>query len=176
MARDKRRAQVRKAQVQHRQRKASYVQQLEANLAGIQGAIADAERRCQVLRSENEAFRARIAGPACIGQHASAPGVGFTPAAPWVPVLGGEVPMQGLDIDPAFGVDYYSMSMDMDDHMDTAATFDILDISPQTGSGTSSSLYGSPRFIDSSGNSSPFPLIPEMATDQPQQALDLFLF
>ncbi|KAK7745386.1 hypothetical protein SLS53_002882 [Cytospora paraplurivora] len=175
IAKNKRRAQVRKAQVQHRQRKANYVQQLEANIAGIQGAIADAERQCRVLRGENEAFRAQIAGPAHLEQQASVPGMDFTPVTPYVPVLDGGVPVQGLAIDPAFDMDYCSVGTNMEDHINTTATFDLFEISPQANSGTSSTLYGSPQFIDSSGNSSPYPFIPEMATDQPQQTLNLFL-
>ncbi|ROW16174.1 hypothetical protein VPNG_01842 [Cytospora leucostoma] len=175
IAKNKRRAQVRKAQVQHRQRKADYVQQLEANIAGIQGAIADAERQCQVLRGENEAIRALIAGPARLGQHASVPGIELTQVAPYVPVLDGELSIQGLDLDPAFLMDYYSMGTNMEDHMNTTATFDLFEISPQTSSGTNSSLYGSPQFIASRVNSSPYPSIPETATDQPQQTLNLFL-
>ncbi|KAL2134892.1 hypothetical protein VTI74DRAFT_10527 [Chaetomium olivicolor] len=55
-----RRAQVRKAQVQHRQRKANYVKQLEADVAEIREMIEAAERETQALLSENKAMRAKL--------------------------------------------------------------------------------------------------------------------
>lgn len=59
-ARHKRRAQVRKAQVQHRQRKANYVKQLESDIAGVREQIEHAERERRTLRVENQAIRAQL--------------------------------------------------------------------------------------------------------------------
>lgn len=61
-AKNRRRAQVRKAQIQHRARKANYTKQLEADIAGIQAQIEFEERARRALRSENHAMRTRLAG------------------------------------------------------------------------------------------------------------------
>lgn len=55
-----RRAQVRKAQTQHRQRKANYVKQLEMDVTRIRDMIEATERDTQNLLEENKAMRARI--------------------------------------------------------------------------------------------------------------------
>lgn len=55
-----RRAQVRKAQVQHRQRKANYVKQLEMDVARIREMIEAAEQETKSLLDENKAMRAQI--------------------------------------------------------------------------------------------------------------------
>ncbi|KAH6634409.1 hypothetical protein B0J18DRAFT_406065 [Chaetomium sp. MPI-SDFR-AT-0129] len=63
LAKDKaqaRRAQVRKAQIQHRQRKANYVKQLEMDVARIRETIEAAERDTRALLDENKAMRIRI--------------------------------------------------------------------------------------------------------------------
>ena len=172
-AKNKRRAQVRKAQVQHRQRKANYVKQLEANITGIRDKTADAERERQVLRSENEAIRAQLSASAHLDQ-AVVPGFDVTSVPPYLPGLDGDVPIQGFDINPSFDMNF-SMSPGMDAYMSTTTIFDNLEVSPRAHSGAGSSVYGSPPFMDSSDHSSPYPNIPDMATDQSQQAMDLFL-
>lgn len=175
VAKNKRRAQVRKAQVQHRQRKANYVKQLEENIAGIRDQIADAEGGRQRLMSENEAIRAQLAGPAGLDQ-AVVPGLEFAPMPSYVPILEGEIPIQGFDIDPNFDMDYSLLDPNLDEYMNTATTaFNTFEMSSCTNSGSGSSAYGSPQFMGSSDTSSPYPFIPEMATDQPQQAMNLFL-
>lgn len=55
-----RRAQVRKAQIQHRQRKADYVGKLEADVANYRELISRAELQSQILARENEAFREKL--------------------------------------------------------------------------------------------------------------------
>ncbi|KAK0734151.1 hypothetical protein B0T26DRAFT_687321 [Lasiosphaeria miniovina] len=55
-----RRAQVRKAQLQHRQRKAHYINQLEADVARIRDMISQTVHDVQVLRRENGVMRARV--------------------------------------------------------------------------------------------------------------------
>ncbi|ROW11055.1 hypothetical protein VMCG_01097 [Cytospora schulzeri] len=171
VAKSKRRAQVRKAQVQHRQRKADYVKQLEDNIAGIRDKIADAEGQRQMLRSENEAIRAQLSAPAGFDQ-ALAPENGFNPLPSYLPMLDGEVPMESFDLDPSFDLDYFPMDPNLNDYVNTTTSFDTLDLPSGTTSGTGSSVYGS---LGNSDTSSPFPFIHEIATDQPQQTMDLFL-
>ncbi|KAF3769031.1 hypothetical protein M406DRAFT_327438 [Cryphonectria parasitica EP155] len=62
-ARNKRRAQVRRAQIQHRQRKADYVKQLQSDIAGIREQIEDAEQARRSLRVENQNMRAYLSSP-----------------------------------------------------------------------------------------------------------------
>ncbi|KUI66467.1 hypothetical protein VM1G_01748 [Cytospora mali] len=160
-AKNKRRAQVRKAQVQHRQRKADYVKQLEADIAGIRDKITDAEGQSRVLRRENEAIRAQLSGSASFGQ-AAVPGFEFAPVSSY----------EGFDVDPSFDMEYFPMDPNLSA---AASTFDTLELSPYANSGTGSSAYGSPQFLDVSATNSPYPTIPEMGTDQPQQGMNLFL-
>ncbi|KAI1640321.1 hypothetical protein F4809DRAFT_637720 [Biscogniauxia mediterranea] len=56
-----RRSQVRKAQIQHRQRKANYTKQLEMDNAKLREMIEQTENACHKLRSENESIRHRLA-------------------------------------------------------------------------------------------------------------------
>ncbi|KAJ4397159.1 hypothetical protein N0V93_001383 [Gnomoniopsis smithogilvyi] len=62
-AKQKRQAQVRKAQIQHRARKANYTKQLEADIAAIRKHIDDVDRDRRKLRTENRAMRARLSEP-----------------------------------------------------------------------------------------------------------------
>ncbi|KAI2467226.1 hypothetical protein F4781DRAFT_322377 [Annulohypoxylon bovei var. microspora] len=55
-----RRAQVRKAQIQHRERKANYTKQLEMDVARLRDLIEQTERQSLTLRTENEAIRRRL--------------------------------------------------------------------------------------------------------------------
>jgi hypothetical protein len=55
-----RRAQVRKAQIQHRQRKAEYVKQLEDDLAELREKIAQTQRESHAIVQENEAMKAAL--------------------------------------------------------------------------------------------------------------------
>ncbi|KAI0594298.1 hypothetical protein F4775DRAFT_434578 [Biscogniauxia sp. FL1348] len=56
-----RRTQVRKAQIQHRQRKANYTKQLEMDIAKLREMIEQTENDCHMLQSENESIRHRLA-------------------------------------------------------------------------------------------------------------------
>ncbi|KAI5866971.1 hypothetical protein GGS23DRAFT_298634 [Durotheca rogersii] len=56
-----RRAQVRKAQAQHRQRKANYTKQLEMDVVRLRDLIDVAERDTLALKAENDAIRRRLA-------------------------------------------------------------------------------------------------------------------
>ncbi|KAI0130465.1 hypothetical protein BJ170DRAFT_720603 [Xylariales sp. AK1849] len=55
-----RRSQVRKAQLQHRQRKADYIEQLESDIKKLNYDIEGTEMSRQVLEQENEAIRQSI--------------------------------------------------------------------------------------------------------------------
>lgn len=57
---NRRRAQVRKAQAEHRQRKANYVKQLEMDVARIREMIATTQRETHVLLAENIAMRGQL--------------------------------------------------------------------------------------------------------------------
>lgn len=63
-----RRAQVRKAQIEHRQRKANYVKQLEMDIARIRDLIATAQMESRVIQSGNEAMRSRLAPGSALGK------------------------------------------------------------------------------------------------------------
>lgn len=160
VAKTKRRAQVRRAQVQHRQRKANYVRQLEDSITGIQDQIAGAEEERQVLMGENEAIRARL------DRAAAVPGfefeleleleVAFAPVPSYVPMLDGGVPVRALDMD------CLPSGPDPDEYLSApVASFDALEMASCTNSGTGSSAYGSPQFLGGSETSSPYPFVPE---------------
>ncbi|KAK0670436.1 hypothetical protein QBC41DRAFT_221860 [Cercophora samala] len=55
-----RRAQVRRAQIQHRQRKANYVKELEKEVAKIRQQIEDVDKERRVLRVENEGMKTQL--------------------------------------------------------------------------------------------------------------------
>ncbi|KAL7950777.1 hypothetical protein V8C42DRAFT_130309 [Trichoderma barbatum] len=52
-----RRAQVRKAQIQHRQRKANYVKQLELDVSQLRDLITQAQQETSQIRKENDSIR-----------------------------------------------------------------------------------------------------------------------
>lgn len=52
---------MRKAQIQHRARKADYTKQLEADIETIRAQIDGADRARQALRSENQTLRSQLA-------------------------------------------------------------------------------------------------------------------
>ncbi|OTA99560.1 hypothetical protein M426DRAFT_16318 [Hypoxylon sp. CI-4A] len=57
-----RRAQVRKAQIQHRQRKANYTKQLEMDVARLRDLIEQAGQETMLLRSQNDFIRQHLQG------------------------------------------------------------------------------------------------------------------
>ncbi|KAK0748203.1 hypothetical protein B0T21DRAFT_356065 [Apiosordaria backusii] len=61
-----RRAQVRRAQIQHRQRKANYVKELEQEVAKIRKQIDDVDKERRVLRVENDSMRAELRASAMV--------------------------------------------------------------------------------------------------------------
>ncbi|KAI0404233.1 hypothetical protein F4802DRAFT_568539 [Xylaria palmicola] len=58
-----RRQQVRRAQRQHRQRKANYTQQLEMDVTRLRDDIATVEQELKSLKSQNAAMRGRLPAP-----------------------------------------------------------------------------------------------------------------
>lgn len=61
-----RRAQVRKAQIEHRQRKANYVKQLEIDVARIRDMITAGQMETRLLQAENNAMRSQLAASAVL--------------------------------------------------------------------------------------------------------------
>jgi hypothetical protein len=55
-----RRAQVRKAQIEHRQRKADYVKHLEIDVSSIRDMIAATQKEVRLLKNRNNALRTRL--------------------------------------------------------------------------------------------------------------------
>lgn len=114
-----------------------------------------------MLRAENEAICVQLSGPPAA---LVVPGIEVTP-----------VP-QGFHVDPGFGMGGYlplGPNGDTDGYMSTNTALDTtLDLLPCGHSGTGSPVYGSPQFMGSNGTGSPYP---DLATDQPQQVMNLYL-
>ncbi|KAK3984689.1 hypothetical protein QBC44DRAFT_336585 [Cladorrhinum sp. PSN332] len=68
-----RRAQVRKAQLEHRQRKANYVKKLETDAERYRDMIATTRREALGIHAENEAMRAQLQGVSLLSQIPTAP-------------------------------------------------------------------------------------------------------
>ncbi|GAP83535.1 putative alanine racemase [Rosellinia necatrix] len=101
-----RRQQVRRAQRQHRQRKANYTKQLESDIAGLRDDIAKAEQEVENLRNKNDAIRAQLASS---GGHA-------------VPIAVDVSPAEMTDVDfSTFLVPNYTVSLDISEHLGTPA-------------------------------------------------------
>ncbi|KAK7714277.1 DNA independent RNA polymerase I transcription factor [Diaporthe eres] len=161
-SKDKRRIQVRKAQVAHRQRKAKYVEQLEADIAGIRDKISHAESARQVLRDENEAIRAQLSAAAAAAAAASAYTQAPAPALQlsyMPPYLHSNLQYQ----DQGLGMDQFdAMNLNIDASLDTFPSYYVSESSPFASSGVGSSLGGSPQCLATSGGSSPYPYLPDM--------------
>lgn len=166
-SKDKRRIQVRKAQVAHRQRKAKYVEQLEADIAGIRDKISHAESARQVLRDENDAIRAQLsaattaaAAAASAYNQAPAPAVQLSYMSPY---LQGDLQYQDPGVDPGLGMDQFNaMNLNIDGSLDTFPSYYVSEPSPFASSGVGSSLRGSPQRLTTSGGCSPYPYLPDM--------------
>lgn len=164
-SKDKRRIQVRKAQVAHRQRKAKYVEQLEADIAGIRDRISRAESARQVLRDENEAIRAQLSAAAAAAAAASAYNHAPAPAmhlSYMPPYLHSSLQYHDPGLDPGVGMDQFdAMNLNVDGSLDTYPSYYVSEPSPFASSGVGSSL-GSPQCLARSGGSSPYPCLPDM--------------
>lgn len=151
----------------HRQRKAKYVQQLEADIAGIRDKISHAESARQVLRDENDAIRAQLSAAASAATAAAS--AYNQPPAPAVqlsympPYLNGSLQYQDPGVDPGLGMDHFdAMNLNMDGSLDTFPPYYASESSPFASSGVGSSLGGSPQCLARSGCSSPYPYLPDM--------------
>lgn len=123
-----RRAQVRKAQTQHRQRKANYVKQLEIDVARIRELITNTQREAEALKKENDSIRIEVEQRSHL--QTIAPPLPFLPAAPepavpldftMVPTL----PLTFDDMEPTYPpFNELTMSLTFDDVLN-APTFRI---------------------------------------------------
>lgn len=165
-SKDKRRSQVRKAQVAHRQRKAKYVEQLEADIAGIRDKISHAESARQVLRDENDAIRAQLSASAAAAAAASAYNQAPAPATQLSylpPYLHSNLQYQNPGLDTGLGMGQFDgMNLSMDSSLDTFPSYYVSESSPYASSGVASSLGGSPQCLATSGGSSPYPYLVDM--------------
>lgn len=155
VSKDKRRVQVRKAQVAHRQRKAKYVEQLEADIAGIRDKISNADSARQMLRDENDAIRSQLSAAASAAasayNQATAPAVELSCMSPY---LHDHFQYQDPNLDPTLGMDQFGA---MDGAVHTLPPFYTSESSPFASSVVGSSLGGgSPHFPARSGSSSPY--------------------
>lgn len=176
-AKNKRREQVRKAQIQHRARKANYTKQLEADIAAIREQIEDVERDRRTLRLENQAIRAQLSAPqqqigAKYGQRNGNPGFYAPPTSnPQYATTS-----YGFDID-SVGLDYLDVAgAGLDDMLGAPGGYGVYyeDGSPVYASSSRGSLgiFGSPQYIDS-GSNTPYTPLPEThSLDQSLQAID----
>ncbi|KAK2611038.1 hypothetical protein N8I77_004420 [Diaporthe amygdali] len=161
-SKDKRRVQVRKAQVAHRQRKAKYVEQLEADIAGMRDKISTAESERQTLRDENEAIRAHLSAAAAAAastySQASAPSIQLS----YMPsYLDSSFQYQDSNLGTSVGMgSLNAMDLNMDGALGTLTPFYTSEHSPFASSGVGSSMSGSPQYLARSGGSSPYPYLP----------------
>lgn len=149
----------------HRQRKAKYVEQLEADIAGIRDRISHAESARQVLRNENEAIRAQLSAAAAAAAAAStynqapAPALHLSYMPPYLHSSFQQYQDTGLGT--GLGVDHFdAMNLSIDGSLDTFPPYYASESSPFASSGVASSLGGSPQCLARSGGSSPYPYLP----------------
>ncbi|KAI0107499.1 hypothetical protein GGR51DRAFT_150115 [Nemania sp. FL0031] len=129
-----RRQQVRKAQRQHRQRKANYTKQLEMDVTKLRDDIARVEQEITSLRSQNGAMRTRLAAPPTVITTADDTAVTLPPPPP----------QQQVDF-----------SGDMAFSTDPAPDYTVfLDLPDFAGTPTYQVRRASPEFPDWSGGSS----------------------
>lgn len=166
-----RRAQVRKAQTQHRQRKANYVKQLEIDVARIRELITNTQREAEALKKENDSIRIEVEQRSRL--QTIAPPLPFLPAAaaaaapePAVPLDFTMVPTLPLtfdDMEPTYPpFNELTMSLTFDDVLN-APTFRIKNSSSSSSSSTSNRELSPPSHLTTpeptSSSSSP-PLDP----------------
>ncbi|KAI0447730.1 hypothetical protein F4803DRAFT_497278 [Xylaria telfairii] len=140
-----RRQQVRKAQRQHRQRKANYTKQLEMDITKLRDDIANAELEVESLRGQNGAIRSQLAGG---GDQVVLP-MAIDPP----------LPPSAMDnmMDPAFSTllaPRYTVSIDMSDYLGTPA-YQVRRASSSVPDSSSSKTTTSPRTIETLGGTTP---------------------
>ncbi|KAI1118854.1 hypothetical protein F5Y14DRAFT_182648 [Nemania sp. NC0429] len=142
-----RRQQVRRAQRQHRQRKANYTKQLEMDVTKLRDDIARVEMEMESLKSQNDAIRSRLAAPTAV-----------TAVPP--PVVDDDV--TGTDTDMAFSTllaPNYTVSLDMSELLG-APVYQVRRASPpppppHPGPDRSSEASGSPCAAETLSSTTP---------------------
>lgn len=166
-AKDKRRAQVRRAQNQHRARKANYTKQLEADIISIREKIEDVERHRCTLETENQVIRAQLCEPQQqqqaapdYGQVAEGLSIYTTPTA----YSQGDT-MSYVSNSDSVDLEYFDVGDPSLDEMLGKVYSE--DGSSAVGSG----MYSSPSY--GSGSNTPYVPLPEMSSlDQSGQIID----
>ncbi|KAF7555643.1 hypothetical protein G7046_g6504 [Stylonectria norvegica] len=130
-----RRAQVRKAQIQHRQRKAEYVKQLELDVSHFRELISLTEIEADAIRIENEEIRVKLRGT-----------TGRFMTAALTPGPQGQSQLTPIDdsskaeqlLDPSLSLGLQPMKMEIDSDTHTPQSYYPADSSPlpQPGTGT----------------------------------------
>jgi len=158
---------VRKAQKQHRQRKADYIKELEIDVASIRDLIAQAQQETHRLKLENDAMKARIQQPLAFPAKPTL----LTPSPPF------DIPLPTPNtIAPAsyglgLGLEDITLSLRFDDILN-APTFHI-NSSPSSSHYESSSH--SLSFPDTTTTTATSPSIPDTTPDQTQEAINFIL-
>lgn len=171
-AKDKRRAQVRRAQIQHRARKANYTKQLEADIESIRQQIEDVKRECSVLEEENQAVRAQL----CESQQQQQQQQAVSDHGQIVENHKFHTTSTACLQDAAIGCGLHTDYFDLDYLVDVAdPSWDEMlspqcALSPEYGSFAlvdnykmSPGMYSSPQYIDS-GNHKPHWVLPEVSS------------
>lgn len=175
-AKSKRRAQVRKAQIQHRARKADYTKQLEADIAAIREQIEDVEQNRRILRTENQRICAQLFG---VRQQAAgdygqpsldSAGLYMTPS--FCP--SDTTTSYGFDINSA-SLDYCNVDdVSLNDMLVASGEYYDHTLPASAGSSreSSSGRVGSPQYMGNE-SSTPYPLFSEMSShSQSSQAMN----
>lgn len=167
-AKDKRRAQVRRAQNQHRARKANYTKQLEADIVSIREKIEDVERDRCILETENQAIRAQLCEQQQqqqqvaldYGKHAENTNIDTTSTA------------YSQEDTMSYGCSTDGVDLDFFDVVDASLNGVLGEVYYEDGSSAvSSGIYSSPLY--DSGSNTPFVPLPDMTSlGQSGQMLD----
>ena len=144
-----RRAQVRKAQTEHRKRKANYVKQLELDVSRLREQIAVTDKERKAIRFENETIRLQL--------NASLLPVGLPP----LPLPAAESQFADISLDDV------TMTFVMDEAMGTPA----FQVSSSSSSSSSPGYKASPRSQAVATGAA----LPEMTPEQTQQAVNFVL-
>lgn len=160
-----RRPQVRKAQIEHRQRKANYVKQLEMDVARIRDMIAASQTDIRSLQAENDAIRSQLAAEAVPPPQSILPNQ--EAAAPELP----EAVDMSLDPMQLDNLDGVILTLGLDEVMNLPVY--------QITSEPTSSLYPPDTYSDPSGASEspglPYCPFGNLNPEQTQQAINFIL-
>jgi hypothetical protein len=161
-----RRAQVRKAQIEHRQRKANYVKQLEIEVARTRDMIAASQMEARLLQAENIAMRSRVVAGAVPP---------LQPIPPHQETPAGELPeqvdMSLLDHVQLDDMDSVTLSLGLDDVMNIP----VYQISSEpTSSNYPLNTYLNPVHRADAPEPPPYPFA-HLNPDQTQQIINFIL-